>query len=453
MADEEIGSMLNRVRLSEDENGILPLHSIWKLDEPKVEKLRLMGKILSRKKINMNGLHDALMVSFSSRHKIAGNQEHYETIANVASQVEGHNDHAAGDLEANNNVTSNASQMEGHNAIGVGEIADETVQPLPTTVRELASAGNMEHVDGLPGLMSDQLVEIPLALGFDGIEQLPRHENGAKGGRGKWKQIECEVGSSVHMEKLTQGKRKGNTASLAEQRANKVLLNNTWVALILGDVDGTTLTIQISRTEAILVAVEDSWHRSEILWQRIDSERATTKQGSSSMFSIHETGECRWGSGFSWKFGGGDSSGQSIGDWGGGAKESEGEVEGEDNRYGIVSEKKSRGAAKGSISAVQNPQKLILSGNQIRMTGSTGLVPVLHLKPRVHTAEKQSQVKPDHKHRQIGTTGRSPNSIKSSRERSSPTATLPDRPDSLGIKREKLRRSPKRGVKNPHGLI
>ncbi|GKV45680.1 hypothetical protein SLEP1_g52738 [Rubroshorea leprosula] len=62
--------------------------------------------------------------------KIEGNKEHYETIANRASQGEGHNDTVARDLEANDNVTSNASQMQGNNALGVGEIAVEIAQPL-----------------------------------------------------------------------------------------------------------------------------------------------------------------------------------------------------------------------------------------------------------------------------------------------------------------------------------
>ncbi|GKV49636.1 hypothetical protein SLEP1_g56378 [Rubroshorea leprosula] len=63
------------------------------------------------------------------------------------------------------------------------------------------------------------------------------------------------------------------------------------------------------------------------------------------------------------------------------------------------------------------------------------------------TADRDSQVKPDNKHQRIGTTGRNPNSIKSSRERSSPTAALPDRLDSLGIKRGKPLSKPKRGDK------
>ncbi|GLT43754.1 hypothetical protein SLA2020_176850 [Shorea laevis] len=82
-----------------------------------------------------------------------------------------------------------------------------------------------------------------------------------------------------------------------------------------------------------------------------------------------------------------------------------------------------------------------------------GLASVFYLKPHIHTADEQSQVEPDRKHQQIGTAGRNPNSIKSSRERSSPTATLLGQPDSLGIRREKLRRSPKRGDKNPQALI
>ncbi|GLT98853.1 hypothetical protein SLE2022_163290 [Rubroshorea leprosula] len=67
MANEEIGSMLNCVRLTEDEEGILPLHSTWKPEGLKEEKLRLMGKILTQKKINLNNLHNALMVSWSPK--------------------------------------------------------------------------------------------------------------------------------------------------------------------------------------------------------------------------------------------------------------------------------------------------------------------------------------------------------------------------------------------------
>ncbi|GKV46130.1 hypothetical protein SLEP1_g53137 [Rubroshorea leprosula] len=227
MADEEIGCMLNRVRLSEDENGILPLHSIWKLDEPKVEKLRLMGKILSRKKINMNGLHDALMVSWNPRkpftiseigekiylfqfteigistrlyiedvgtsaiHYLLGHLDNSCEIANsikdgevkLFSWLKAELEHSwcPDDLDLlDETFIATTESLAGDKIAGNQEhyetIANVASQPLPTTVREMASAGNMEHVDGLPGLMSDRLVEIPLALGFDGIEQLPRHE-------------------------------------------------------------------------------------------------------------------------------------------------------------------------------------------------------------------------------------------------------------------------------------
>ncbi|GLU09363.1 hypothetical protein SLE2022_262290 [Rubroshorea leprosula] len=65
MADEEISFMLNRAHLTEDEDGILPLHSIWKLKDSKVEKLCLVGKIVSQKRINMNCLDNALVFSWN----------------------------------------------------------------------------------------------------------------------------------------------------------------------------------------------------------------------------------------------------------------------------------------------------------------------------------------------------------------------------------------------------
>ncbi|GLT88002.1 hypothetical protein SLE2022_060480 [Rubroshorea leprosula] len=67
MADEEIGTMLGHVRLAEDEDGILPLLLVWKLDDFKVEKLQLVGKIFSQKRINLNGLHNALMASWNPK--------------------------------------------------------------------------------------------------------------------------------------------------------------------------------------------------------------------------------------------------------------------------------------------------------------------------------------------------------------------------------------------------
>ncbi|GKV01179.1 hypothetical protein SLEP1_g13756 [Rubroshorea leprosula] len=282
MAEEELGSMLNRVYLTEDEDGILPLHSLRKPDEPKSEQIGLiignsLGKVLEfddsfhkaiRVRINLDVNHPlrrfkTSQISITKRKKLRikyerlpefcfvcgclGHLDHSCEITNSMKDgggkivcrygswlkvelehsrcpddldlldetfiVEGHNDNVAGDLEAN------ASQMAGHHANGVGEIADETAQPLTSIIREMALTGNMEHTDGLPGLMQDQLVEIPLALGFDGIEQLTRKGNGAKGGRGKWKRTGREGGSLVHMENLNPRKRKGSTTSLGEQRA------------------------------------------------------------------------------------------------------------------------------------------------------------------------------------------------------------------------------------------
>ncbi|GLU00956.1 hypothetical protein SLE2022_182890 [Rubroshorea leprosula] len=65
MIDEELISMLSHVRLTEDKDGMLPWHSVWKLEDSKVEKLRSMEKILSQKRINLNGLYNALIVSWN----------------------------------------------------------------------------------------------------------------------------------------------------------------------------------------------------------------------------------------------------------------------------------------------------------------------------------------------------------------------------------------------------
>ncbi|GLU18336.1 hypothetical protein SLE2022_346420 [Rubroshorea leprosula] len=122
--------------------------------------------------------------------------------------------------------------MGRNNATDMGEIIVEMAQPPNTAIRQMTSARNVENIDVMSALMSDQLVEIPLALGFGGVKQSTSQGNGAKRGRGKWKRVGCEVESLMHLDKLTQGKRKSSTAILEEQQANKVILNNTRVAMI-----------------------------------------------------------------------------------------------------------------------------------------------------------------------------------------------------------------------------
>ncbi|GKU89319.1 hypothetical protein SLEP1_g3472 [Rubroshorea leprosula] len=41
MATDELGSMLNRIRIAENEDGILPLHMVWKQEDATMDKLQL----------------------------------------------------------------------------------------------------------------------------------------------------------------------------------------------------------------------------------------------------------------------------------------------------------------------------------------------------------------------------------------------------------------------------
>ncbi|GKV22641.1 hypothetical protein SLEP1_g32493 [Rubroshorea leprosula] len=50
MESGEIETFLNRVHLIEDEDGFLPLLSIWKLDDSWSEKLQLVGKFFFPRK-------------------------------------------------------------------------------------------------------------------------------------------------------------------------------------------------------------------------------------------------------------------------------------------------------------------------------------------------------------------------------------------------------------------
>ncbi|GKV18569.1 hypothetical protein SLEP1_g28929 [Rubroshorea leprosula] len=65
MAEDDLGFMLSRIRITENKAEILPLHMSWKQDDAKVEKLRLIGKLLSRWRINLNGLQNILMASWN----------------------------------------------------------------------------------------------------------------------------------------------------------------------------------------------------------------------------------------------------------------------------------------------------------------------------------------------------------------------------------------------------
>ncbi|GLU00661.1 hypothetical protein SLE2022_180100 [Rubroshorea leprosula] len=67
MEEEDLHSMLSRVHISEDQDGVLPLHTVWNQEDANVGKLRLVGKLLSRRRINLNGFYSTLMVSWNPK--------------------------------------------------------------------------------------------------------------------------------------------------------------------------------------------------------------------------------------------------------------------------------------------------------------------------------------------------------------------------------------------------
>ncbi|GKV17128.1 hypothetical protein SLEP1_g27670 [Rubroshorea leprosula] len=166
MADDEIGTLLSWVRLAEDEDGILPLLSVWKPDDSKVEKLWLARKIFFRKRIKLNGLQNALMVSWNPRKAF--------TISKIEDKIYLFQFF---DIEENRNERTRehsvlagiiAKQIEGYNDTVDGiisETAVEPTQPLAVIVGERYIASNMDRTDLFLVLMDDQLVESIVVLG------------------------------------------------------------------------------------------------------------------------------------------------------------------------------------------------------------------------------------------------------------------------------------------------
>ncbi|GLU22802.1 hypothetical protein SLE2022_388500 [Rubroshorea leprosula] len=65
MAEDDLGFMVHRIRIAKNKAEILPLHMFWKQDDAKVKKLRVVGKLLSRRRINLNGLQNVLTASWN----------------------------------------------------------------------------------------------------------------------------------------------------------------------------------------------------------------------------------------------------------------------------------------------------------------------------------------------------------------------------------------------------
>ncbi|GKU88905.1 hypothetical protein SLEP1_g3116 [Rubroshorea leprosula] len=67
MAKDDLGFMVCWIRIAENKAEILPLHMFWKQDDTKVKKLRVVGKLLSQRRINLNGLQNVLTASWNPK--------------------------------------------------------------------------------------------------------------------------------------------------------------------------------------------------------------------------------------------------------------------------------------------------------------------------------------------------------------------------------------------------
>ncbi|GLU06230.1 hypothetical protein SLE2022_232780 [Rubroshorea leprosula] len=66
---EDVGAMMSCIGLTEDVDDILPLHEVWQHCDH-MGKFFLVSKVLSCRRINFNGFHDAFMASWNLKQSI-----------------------------------------------------------------------------------------------------------------------------------------------------------------------------------------------------------------------------------------------------------------------------------------------------------------------------------------------------------------------------------------------
>ncbi|GKV14145.1 hypothetical protein SLEP1_g25056 [Rubroshorea leprosula] len=89
---------------------------------------------------------------------------------------------------------------------------------------------NQSHVV-LPPIAEVQLVDVPLSQQFRDMSNHRRKGKNTKANNGSWKRLDRAGVSKLHLEERSQNKRRSCLMPMKEERALKVLVNNTGVAL------------------------------------------------------------------------------------------------------------------------------------------------------------------------------------------------------------------------------
>ncbi|GLU07787.1 hypothetical protein SLE2022_247340 [Rubroshorea leprosula] len=98
------------------------------------------------------------------------------------------------------------------------------------TTRGIGEAPN-QHPDGLSDSNVERLVEVPLVHDFDNISRIREQDTVVKGTKGQWRRTRRHDEPMLHMDKPIHSKRKPGTKFLEEERACKVIVDNTGMAL------------------------------------------------------------------------------------------------------------------------------------------------------------------------------------------------------------------------------
>ncbi|GKU88181.1 hypothetical protein SLEP1_g2477 [Rubroshorea leprosula] len=256
MEEEDLHSMLSRVHISEDQDGILPLHTVWNQEDANVGKLRLVMEVdegFSRAiRIRIDLEVDKPLQRFKTSQVtpteckklrikyerlsefcfVCGCLGHLENDCKIANCIKDAGDtqllaqdknggdreqSKSGDHQSTNSLPNNASQIERGNIDGI------------MTTRGMHEALN-QHPDGLPNSNVERLVEVPLVHEFN-INKLRGQDKAVKGTKGQWRRTRCRDEPMLHMDKPIHSKRKHGTEFLEEKRACKVMVDNTRMAL------------------------------------------------------------------------------------------------------------------------------------------------------------------------------------------------------------------------------
>ncbi|GKV17975.1 hypothetical protein SLEP1_g28417 [Rubroshorea leprosula] len=235
MAEEDLWSMLSRIQIAEKDDGILPPHMVWKQNDANVGRLQLVGKLLSRQRVNLNGFHNVLMASWNQGRVLEvdeGFKKAVESTWMLRTHCEGH---VKKDCEIAHCIKDAGGKIirrfgpwlkvEFENSWCSDDfvILDDT---FSTNTQFLVAGGNNDtgQVEGVN--IENGTTDMGL-----GVEISQSHAVLSPIAEGSWKRLAHAVTSARSTENSTRNKRRSCLTPIKEERALKVLVNNIGVAL------------------------------------------------------------------------------------------------------------------------------------------------------------------------------------------------------------------------------